>query len=68
MSESNLISIGEYAKMHGVQQQTIKKKCQRGGFKTAKKIGKYWVIDKEEPYQDNRVKSGQYKNWRKKES
>lgn len=59
-----IISIGEYAEMHGVKQDTIKKRCQRGVFKTARKIGRNWVIDKNEPYIDNRIKSGKYINWR----
>jgi hypothetical protein len=42
------------------------RKALRGGFKTARKIGRNWVIDKNEPYTDNRVKSGKYKGWRKK--
>ncbi len=61
----NYISIAEYATLHGVSAQTIKKKCQRDGFATAKKIGRNWVIDKNEPFVDNRVKSGKYRNWRK---
>ena len=53
-----LISIAEYAVIHGVMQDTIKKRCQRGTFKTARKIGKFWVIDKNEPYIDHRTKHG----------
>lgn len=61
-----LISLTEYAKLHGKSPGTIRQKAQAGGFKTARKIGRNWVIDKNEPYTDNRVKSGKYKNWRKK--
>nr|DAS13053.1 MAG TPA: hypothetical protein [Caudoviricetes sp.] len=39
----------------------------RGGFKTAQKIGRYWVIEDTEPYPDARVKTGKYRNWRKKD-
>lgn len=63
-----LISIGEYAQLHGVTHDAIKKRCQNGTFKTARKIGRYWVIDKNEPLVDNRIKTGKYKNWRKPES
>mgnify|MGYP000917328233 CR=1 FL=1 len=61
-----LISIAEYAKIHEVTSDAIKKRCQRGTFKTARKIGRNWVIDKNEPYVDNRVKNGKYRNWRNK--
>lgn len=60
------ISLAEYAKMHGRDPATVRQKVLRGGFKTARKIGRNWVIDKNEPFVDGRVKSGEYKNWRKK--
>ena len=62
----NYISIAEYAALHGVSPQAIKKKCQRGGYSTAKKIGRNWIIDKTEPFVDHRIKSGKYRDWRKK--
>lgn len=49
-----LISIAEYAKMHGKATISVQQKARRGGFKTAKKIGRNWVIDSDEPYSDNR--------------
>lgn len=55
------ISLAEYAKMHGRRPDTVRQKALRGGFKTAKKIGRNWVIDKNEPYCDNRVTDGKYK-------
>lgn len=58
------ISLAEYAKMHGKAQITVNQMANRGGFKTAHKIGRNWVIDKNEPYPDRRVKSGKYRNWR----
>jgi len=60
-----LISLAEYAKIHGIHQDTVRQKCIRGGYKTALKIGRNWVIDSEEPHTDNRIKSGKYKDWRK---
>jgi hypothetical protein len=48
------ISLAEYADMHGVTPDTVRQKVLRGGFKTARKIGRNWVIDKNEPYTDNR--------------
>ena len=49
-----LISLTEYAAMHDREESTIRKKCLRGGFKTARKIGRNWVIDSEEPMTDLR--------------
>jgi len=60
------ISFAEYAAMHGRTPDTVRQMALRGGFKTARKIGKYWVIDKTEPYPDRRVKSGEYIGWRDK--
>jgi len=57
----NLISLTEYAKMHGKETSTVRQKALRGGFKTARKIGRNWVIDRNEPYADGREKSGKYK-------
>lgn len=61
-----LISLVEYSAMHGKDHNSVRQRAKRGGFQTARKIGRNWVIDSEEPYGDNRVKSGKYKNWRKK--
>lgn len=52
----NLISLEEYARLHGKAPRTIRQKAQRGGFSTAVKVGRNWVIDKNEPYIDNRKK------------
>ena len=52
----NLISLVEYAKLHGVTPDTARQRANRGVFKTARKIGRNWVIDKNEPYIDNRKK------------
>lgn len=60
-----LISLIEYAERHGKSRTTVQQKAKRGGFKTAQKIGRNWVIDEDEPYEDNRVTSGEYINWRK---
>lgn len=60
-----LISFAEYAQKHGKHPDTIRQMALRGGFTTARKIGRNWVIEEDEPYPDKRVKSGEYKNWRK---
>jgi hypothetical protein len=51
-----LISLTEYAKIHGKEQSSVRQKAERGGFQTARKIGRNWVIDRDEPYTDNRKK------------
>lgn len=60
-----LIPIAEYAKMHDKAHTTVRQKAARGGFKTAEKIGRNWIIDSDEPYPDNRIKTGEYIDWRK---
>lgn len=57
VSYQNLISLAEYAKLHGVTHDTVRQRANRGNFKTARKIGRNWVIDKNEPYIDNRKKN-----------
>ncbi len=49
-----LIPLVEYARKHHRHPDTAKQKAQRGGFKTAVKIGRDWLIDEDEPYRDNR--------------
>ena len=58
-----LISLAEYAAMHGKCQEAARKMAQRGGFQTAQKIGRNWVIDSAEPWPDRRIKSGEYVGW-----
>ena len=55
-----MISITEYATMHGKSQISARKMAQRGGFKTAQKIARNWIIDENEPYPDARIKTGKY--------
>ncbi len=45
-----LISLSKYAAAHNKAAISVRQKACRGGFKTAKKIGRNWVIDSEEPY------------------
>lgn len=62
-----LISIVEYAERNGKNRSSALRMAQKGRFKTAKKIGRNWVIEEDEPYPDKRVKSGKYIGWRNKE-
>ena len=61
----NYISLAEYAKIHNREVSVVRRKVLKGHFKTAVKIGRNWVIDKDEPYTDTRITTGKYKNWRK---
>ncbi|MBO4394779.1 MAG: hypothetical protein J5819_00335 [Eubacterium sp.] len=63
----NLVSLSEYAAIHGIPTDTAKSARRQGRFKTAIKIGRNWCVDKNEILSDNRVKTGEYRNWRKKE-
>ena len=49
-----LISLVEYAKIHGRDPATARQMALRGGFQTARKIGMNWVIEDSEPYPDRR--------------
>ncbi|WP_155522643.1 hypothetical protein [Anaerosacchariphilus polymeriproducens] len=51
-----LIPLADYARMHGITTATARQRAARGSFKTARKMGRDWVIDKNEPYIDNRKK------------
>ena len=62
-----LITCKEYAEKVGLSPTSVRHKCMRGGFKTARKIGRDWLIDEDEPNIDHRVRDGSYKRSRKKE-
>lgn len=55
-----LITIKEYAEQHGVSASAVHRKAVRGGYKTAQKIGRDWLIDSDEEYTDLRVKNGKW--------
>lgn len=55
-----MITLKQYAEMHGRNPASCRQMAGRGSFKTAKKIGRDWMIDPSEPYPDRRVKSGKY--------
>ena len=61
-----LISLIEYAEKHGKDPDNVRKKAANGRFKTSRKIGRNWVIEDDEPWEDKRVKSGNYIGQRKK--
>lgn len=49
------ITITEYAARHNRSPVTVRQKALRGGFKTARRLGRDWLIDEDEPYTDNRL-------------
>ncbi len=55
-----LISLPDYAAMHGKNPANARQMALRGSFQTARKIGRNWVIDSEEPWPDRRIKSGKF--------
>ena len=65
MHANNLIPISEYSSRIGKAPRSVRQKCQLGTLPGAVKIGRDWLIPADAAYQDNRIKSGVYKNWRK---
>ena len=63
-----MITLKEYAKIHGIAPVTARQRAARGSYKTAKKVGRDWFIDEAEPHVDGRIKSGEYVGWRKDKS
>ena len=62
-----LISLTQYASLHGKNESSARRMALLGRFQTAAKIGRNWLIDDQEPWPgDRRVKSGNYADWRKK--
>lgn len=53
-ADEDLISVKEYAEMHGVSPDSVRQKILRGNLK-AEKIGRNWCIDRNTPYVDNRT-------------
>ena len=52
------ITLKEWALRHGIDPATARQKALRGGFKTAAKIGRDWMIDADEPKVDLRAGRG----------
>ena len=55
-----LVSLREYAEAHDRDPAAARQMALRGGFTTARKIGRNWVIEDTEPWPDRRIKSGKY--------
>ena len=50
-----MIFLRDYAKKHGKTTDAMRQKAIRGNFKTAKKFGRDWLIDENEPLIDQRT-------------
>lgn len=61
-----MITLKDYAIRHNRNPVVLRQKAIRGGFATATKMGRDWIIDEDEPLVDNRVRSGKYTGWREK--
>jgi excisionase family DNA binding protein len=60
------LSITEYGKKHNLDRAAVNRYIQQGRI-PAVKVGNQWCIPADTPRpEDRRVKSGKYKNWRKK--
>ena len=59
-----LITLKEYAERLGKNPLVVYQKARYGTLKTARKLGRDWVIDEDEPYEDKRIKSGKYVDWK----
>lgn len=45
-----LVALADYAKIHGKSSDTIRRLAEHGNLLTARKIGRNWLVDGEEPY------------------
>ena len=53
-TDMTMIPITEYAAMHGKAAVTARQMARRGGLRTARKQGRDWMVDSQEPYPDHR--------------
>ncbi len=51
------IPLTQWAIEHGIDPSTARQRALRGAFKTARKLGRNWIIDKDEELYDHRKKS-----------
>ena len=58
--KEEMITLAEYAALKGIDPATARQRANRGAYKSARRIGRDWVIDKNEPHVDHRFKSGKY--------
>ena len=67
MSTNEYLSVSQFAEKYGKDVSNVRKLIAAGRI-PAIKIGNQWAIPSDaEPPADKRVKSGEYRNWRKKD-
>lgn len=59
---SDLITLKEWAKRNGISPATARQKAGRGALKTARKIGRDWMISASEKNPDHRLRIGAVQN------
>jgi len=63
---ADFLSVSEFSALHGKDPGNVRRLIQQGRL-PAQRIGNQWAIPADtHPPADKRVKSGQYKGWRKK--
>ena len=63
---ADFLSVTEFSALHGKDPGNVRRLIQQGRI-PAQRIGNQWAIPADaQPPADKRVKSGQYKGWRKK--
>ena len=64
---NDFLTIKEVAEMWNLTPRSVQMMCAGGLIPGAEKFGRDWAVPKDaEKPKDGRVKSGEYKNWRKK--
>lgn len=56
----DLITLNEYAQLLGKDPANMRRRAASGGFRSARKVGNVWMIDRNEPFVDGRVRDGRY--------
>lgn len=53
------VSVDQYARLHGISSDTVRQRIHRGSYTSARKIGRSWVLNKDEPHLDHRTSKEQ---------
>lgn len=56
-----MIPLAEYARRQGRREDVARAMARRGGFQSAKKMGRDWFVDEDEAWPDRRVTTGKYR-------
>ncbi|NMA06589.1 MAG: hypothetical protein GX928_02585 [Ruminococcaceae bacterium] len=59
--KGEMITLAEYIERNNLAKSPVYLKASQGHFKTAKKVGRIWLINENEPYIDYRFKDGKEK-------